>query len=154
MKLSKKCEYALRALTRLNTAGALHVVSIQELARQERIPKKFLEQVLLALKKAGILQSSRGKAGGYSMGVAPEDVSLGDIIRAVDGPLQPLPCLNTTMPVKCADCVSLEHCWLRSVMAEVSAGLTTLLAQISLADICHRAALSEQQDGRALTYHI
>ena len=79
MKLSKKGEYALRALTYLGAPGAPSVVSIQEIARQENIPKKFLEQVLLALKKAGLVQSSRGKAGGYSLHGAQNVLSGGGI---------------------------------------------------------------------------
>ena len=96
--------------------GAPPVVSIQEIADQANIPKKFLEQVLLALKKAGLVHSSRGKAGGYSLHAAPARVTLGDIIQAVDGPFAPLPCADATAPVACPDCVSLEHCWLRGVM--------------------------------------
>ena len=94
MKLSKKAEYALRALTCLGAPGAPPVVSIQEIAGQANIPKKFLEQVLLALKKAGLVHSSRGKAGGYSLHTAPARVTLGDIIQAVDGPFAPLPCAD------------------------------------------------------------
>lgn len=129
-------------------------MSIQELAQQERIPKKFLEQVLLALKKAGILQSSRGKTGGYSLGMIPTHVTLGDIIRAVDGPLMALPCLSPTSPSKCADCVSLEGCWLRGVMAEVDDGIATVLEHVSLADMSRRAAKSQRRTTSATMYHI
>ncbi len=129
-------------------------MSIQELAQQERIPKNFLEQVLLALKKAGILQSSRGKTGGYSLGMAPSDVSLGDIIRAVDGPLMALPCLSPVVPTKCADCTALENCWLRGVMAEVDNGLTAVLEGVSLVDMSRRAAQSQRRSASASMYHI
>src|SRR5919108_1950099 len=108
MKLSKKSEYAIRAVTCLGSPTAPQVLSIQEIARRETIPKKFLEQVLLALKRAGIVQSSRGKAGGYALRGAPAGITLGDIVRALDGPLAPLPCTNPTGPVKCADCPSME----------------------------------------------
>ncbi|MBI3304310.1 MAG: Rrf2 family transcriptional regulator [Deltaproteobacteria bacterium] len=155
MKLSKKGEYALRALTCLGSPEAPQVLAIQEIARRERIPKKFLEQVLLALKKAGIVQSNRGKAGGYALRGAPAGITLGDIVRAVDGPLAPLPCANPTAPVKCADCPSLEHCWLRAVMTEVGAAVTAALDQVTLAEICRRVAQSQRSRSmHALMYDI
>jgi len=129
------------------------MMSIQELAQQERIPKKFLEQVLLALKKAGILQSSRGKTGGYSLSMAPPDVSLGDVIRAVDGPIMALPCLNPVAPTRCLDCVSLESCWLRGVMAEVDSGVSAVLENVSVADMSRRATQSQRRSAAAM-YHI
>jgi Rrf2 family protein len=130
------------------------MMSIQELAQLERIPKKFLEQVLLALKKAGILQSSRGKTGGYSLSMTPTNVSLGDIIRAVDGPLMALPCLSPVAPSKCSDCVSLENCWLRGVMAEVDEGVAAVLENVSLADMSRRAMQSQRRAASAPMYHI
>lgn len=130
------------------------MMSIQELAQQEHIPKKFLEQVLLALKKAGILQSSRGKTGGYSLGMAPVDVTLGDIIHAVDGPMMALPCLSPGSPTKCADCVSLQNCWLRDVMTEVDSRIAAVLEKVSLVDMSRRAAQSQRRSPTAAMYHI
>jgi Rrf2 family protein len=129
------------------------MMSIQELAQHEHIPKKFLEQVLLALKKAGILQSSRGKTGGYSLSRPPAEVSLADIMQAVDGPLLLLPCLTPVTPVKCPDCINLDHCWLRTIMASVGAGIQTALESVSLAEICRRAAQSQRRNAAAM-YHI
>lgn len=154
MKLSKKGEYALRALTCLGAPGVPSVLSIQEIARQEKIPKKFLEQVLLALKNAGIVQSSRGKMGGYTLHGNPAGITLGDIVRAVEGPFAPLPCANKAAPVKCPDCPSLEHCWLREVMAEVGEAVASAFAQITLAELCRRAAESQRRSGQALMYEI
>jgi Rrf2 family protein len=155
MKLSKKGEYALKALACLGSPETESMLSIQEIARRENIPKKFLEQVLLALKKAGIVQSTRGKAGGYALRGAPAGITLGDIVRAVDGPLAPLPCANPAAPVKCADCFSLEHCWLRAVMMEVGEAVNGVLDQITLAEICRRAAQSQRDRGvQALMYDI
>jgi len=128
-------------------------MSIQELAQQEHIPKKFLEQVLLALKKAGILQSSRGKTGGYSLSRPPAEVSLADIMQAVDGPLLLLPCLAVVAPKKCSDCVSLDHCWLRATMANVGTGIQKTLECLSLAEMSRRAAQSQRRNAAAM-YHI
>lgn len=131
------------------------MLAIQEIAHREHIPRKFLEQVLLALNKAGIVQSLRGKAGGYALRGSPASVSLGDIVRAVDGPLLPLPCASLDAPVKCADCPSLTHCWLRSVMMEVGTAVNAALDRISLADLCQRAAQSRRsRQAQALMYEI
>ncbi|HEV8715083.1 MAG TPA: Rrf2 family transcriptional regulator [Candidatus Binatia bacterium] len=155
MKLSKKSMYALRALTCLGSPDTPPLISIQEIAQRENIPKKFLEQVLLALNKAGLVQSNRGKAGGYALRSAPAGITLGDIVRAVDGPLSPLPCANPIAPVKCADCASLERCWLRELMTEVGEAVNTALDQITLVDICRRAAQSKRsQSMQALMYEI
>lgn len=154
MRLSKKSVYAIRALTCLGAVTVSEVVSIHTIARQERVPKKFLEQVLLALKKAGVVQSSRGKGGGYSLRLAPAQVTLGDIIRAIDGPLAPLPCASTDSPVKCPGCLDMESCWLRGVMTEVRAGVSAVLDHITLADLCRRAALSQRRSPHVLMYEI
>lgn len=154
MKLSKKGEYALRALTYLGAPGAPSVVSIQEIARQGHIPKKFLEQVLLALKKAGLVQSSRGKAGGYTLQRAAARITLGDILRAVDGESAPLRCANPSAPLKCPDCPTLEHCWMRGVMTEVGEALNGVFNQITLAEMCRRAEDSQRRSGEALMYEI
>ncbi len=154
MKLSKKAEYALRALTCLGAPGAPPVLSIRQIAGQENIPKKFLEQVLLALKKAGLVHSSRGKAGGYTLQTAPAQVTLGDIIQAVEGPFAPLPCADTEVAVKCPDCPSFEHCWLREVMTEVRRAVVAGCGQFTLADLCRRAEEDRRRSGQALMYEI
>jgi Rrf2 family protein len=154
MKFSRKSEYAIRALTCLGSPTAPDVLSIQEIAEQEKIPKKFLEQVLLALKRAGIVHSSRGKTGGYALRGTPAAVTLGDIIRAIEGPIAPLPCANPETPVKCSDCFDLVQCWLRTVMLEVGAGVNAVLEQITLADLCRRAAQSQRRNAQTLMYEI
>lgn len=131
------------------------MLSIQEIARRERAPKKFLEQVLLALNKAGIVQSVRGKAGGYALRGKPGTVSLGDIVRAVDGPVAPLPCANRDAPVQCPACPSLEHCWLRSLMLEVGDAVKAVLDHVTLADMCRQAEQSRRsRSAQALMYEI
>ncbi len=154
MKLSKKAEYAIRALTCLGAPGAPPVLSIQEIAGQANIPKKFLEQVLLALKKAGLVHSSRGKAGGYTLQAAPDRVTLGDIIQAVEGPFAPLPCVDSAAPVKCPGCPNLEHCWLRGVMTEVGRAVAAGCERFTLGDLCRWAAEGRRRSGQALMYEI
>lgn len=153
MKLSKKAEYALRALSRLGAPGAPAQMSIQELADQEKIPKKFLEQVLLALKNAGILHSNRGKAGGYSLQRPAREVTLGAILRAVDGPVMPLPCMNESSPVTCPECSARAHCWLRAVMSEVHQEVSTVMERVNLTALCRRAAQSRRSAPIPM-YHI
>ena len=154
MKISKKSEYALRALTCLGAPGAPEVLPIQEIARRERIPKKFLEQVLLALKRAGIVHSTRGKAGGYTLVGDPQAISLQEVVWAVDGPLAPLPCVEDANPVTCADCVSLEYCWLRSIMLEVGASIASAFARVSVAEMCKRAEASRRRGSHVAMYDI
>jgi len=131
------------------------MLSIQEIARRERAPKKFLEQVLLALNKAGIVQSVRGKAGGYALRGEPETISLGDIVRAVDGPLAPLPCANREAPIKCPDCPSLQHCWLQPLLCEVGDAVNAALNRITVAEMRRCAERSRRsRNAQALMYEI
>src|SRR5438093_11654287 len=90
MRISKKAEYALRALVAI--ARLRRSAQVHELSRQENIPVKFLEQILLALKNAGILTSKRGVGGGYALRVGPSRITVGEVIRLMDGPLAPVPC--------------------------------------------------------------
>ncbi len=154
MKISKKSEYALRALACLGAPGAPEVLSIQEIARRERIPKKFLEQVLLALKRVGLVQSTRGKAGGYALSGDPQAISLQAVVWAVDGPLAPLPCAADANPVKCADCASLEYCWLRGIMLEVGEAIAAAFARVSVAEMCQRAEASRRRESHVPMYDI
>ncbi|MBL9133962.1 MAG: Rrf2 family transcriptional regulator [Verrucomicrobiaceae bacterium] len=91
MKVSKKAEYALRALVAMGRARAGTNFSIQDLARSETIPLKFLEQILLALKNGGLLRSKRGVGGGYQLVTNPARIPLGEVVAIFDGPFDPLP---------------------------------------------------------------
>jgi Rrf2 family protein len=94
MKLSKKAEYALRALTAMGRENTGSTFSIHDLAAKEHIPLKFLEQILLTLKNGGILRSKRGVGGGYQMQVHPEGLSLRQVVELIDGSFQPIPCCD------------------------------------------------------------
>ena len=134
MKLSKKGMYALRALRHLAMAYGEGPISVHELADREELPRKYLEQVLSLLRKRGLLVSQRGKAGGYQLRRPPERISLGDVIRAVDGPLAPIPCASRTAPHACEDCpYPFETCWLRHLMLRVRDSISDVLDRETLA---------------------
>ena len=133
--LSKKAKYALQALQYLAQEYESGPILIAELARRERIPKKFLELILLDLKKHGVLQSKKGKGGGYFLGKRPADVNLGHVIRLLDGPLAPLPCVSQTAYMKCQECHDEATCGIRLVMKEVRDATAEILDGTSLADM-------------------
>ncbi len=140
MKLSKKGVYALRVLRHLAAAYGGSPVSAATLAEKEEVPRKYLETVLATLRTRGILVSERGKEGGYSLRLPPEKISLGDIIRAVDGPLAPLPCASRTAPIEACDCpYDLETCWLRALMLRVRDNISAVLDQETLAQMAEEA---------------
>ena len=92
--LSQKAKYALRALLTLAEAPERSAVLISDIAHSDNIPKKFLEQILLELKHRGIVQSKRGRGGGYALLKPPGEIAIGEVVRLIDGPLAPLPCLS------------------------------------------------------------
>ena len=133
--LSKKAKYALQALQYLAKKYDHGPTLIAELAHREKIPQKFLELILLDLKKHGVLQSKKGKGGGYFLGKSPTDINLGYVIRVLDGPLAPLPCVSQTAYMKCAECQDETSCGIRLVMKEVRDATAEILDGTSLADM-------------------
>jgi Rrf2 family protein len=137
--LSKKAKYALQALIQLAKEYNQSPVLISDLAHRERIPKKFLELILLDLKKQGILQSKKGKGGGYFLGKPPEAIAMGQVIRILDGPLAPLPCVSQTAYMKCQECKDEKTCGIRMVMQQVRDSTASILDGTSLADLMQLA---------------
>jgi Rrf2 family protein len=133
--ISQKAKYALKAVLALAKADPSQVTIIGELAERENIPKKFLEQILLDLKHHGIVASRRGKAGGYSLLKPPQDISFGEILRIVDGPLAPLPCLSRMAYRRCEDCADEGNCEVRRAFATVAEASRTILDSTSIASI-------------------
>jgi Rrf2 family protein len=131
--ISHKAKYALRALVALAGAEG-DSLAISEISRRQRIPKKFLEQILLELKHEGIVASRRGKIGGYMLLRRPEQVTYGEILRLVDGPIALLPCLSRTAYQRCADCSGEESCEVRRVFARVAEASRAVLDRTTLAD--------------------
>ncbi|HPD14925.1 MAG TPA: Rrf2 family transcriptional regulator [Planctomycetota bacterium] len=140
MKLSKKGIYALRVLPHLADGYGKEALSAATLAKREGISVKYLEQVLTTLRKAGFLVSERGKEGGYALRVPPQQVTLGDVIRAVDGPLAPIPCASRTAPHHDPDCpYPIETCWLRLLMLRVRDNIAAVLDQETVAQMAAEA---------------
>jgi Rrf2 family protein len=134
--LSKKAKYALKALFALaqdNVNGQKSML-IAEIAKQERIPKKFLEAILLDLKNDGILYSKRGKTGGYALRKTPDQISVGQVIRVIDGPLALIPCASQSAYVPCEECIDVESCAIRLTMRKVRDATASILDNTTLAD--------------------
>ncbi len=112
-------------------------VQIREISQHEQIPAKFLEQILLALKNAGLLHSKMGVGGGYHLSRPPSEISLGQIIRVLDGPLAPVKCVSQMAYEPCG-CPNEETCGLRLVMGDVRNAIAELLDGTSLADVTQR----------------
>lgn len=134
--LSKKCKYALKALIALAKRDASRPhMRIVEISEQEKIPKKFLEAILLELKNYGILSSKLGKSGGYYLLKKPEDLFLTELIRIMDGPIALLPCASLNFFESCDDCEDEDTCGLRKVMMEERIASLGVLSNTSIADI-------------------
>lgn len=132
--ISQKARYALRALLALARPGPGKTLMIGEIASEQKIPKKFLEQILLELKAGGIVQSRRGRTGGYELIRSAEDVTFGEVLRLIDGPIALLPCLSKVAYRPCQDCKSEESCELRHVFAQVAVASRAVLDRTSLAE--------------------
>jgi len=153
MKISKKGEYALKALIELaiNYDKGVTATLINEIAEQENIPPKYLEQILLNLKNAGILISKRGVGGGYALSRSPKEISLGEIIRIVDGPLAPLDCVSKSRHLNCPD---EPYCGLYSVMLDVRNAISNIVDNICLDDIAKRTLELVKRKKGVLSYTI
>ena len=132
--LSKKTKYGLKALSYLAKQEQNVPVLISDISTSENISKKFLESILLILKKAGILSSKRGKGGGYYLLKKPNEIKISTIIRLLEGPIAMLPCVSLNYYEKCDDCISEESCSLNNLMVEVRDSMLKVLENKTLAD--------------------
>jgi Rrf2 family protein len=133
--LSKRSKYAIKALLALADHRRGEPVRIADLAHEEQIPPKFLELILLGLKNQGILQSRKGKGGGYLLARDPADIYLGQIVRMFDGPLAPVPCASQTAYVACADCPDEAVCGVHLAMKAVRDATAKVLDGTSIASL-------------------
>lgn len=136
--LSKKTKYAIKALVALAKSEKGVPVLISRLAEEERIPKKFLELILLELRNAGVLHSKKGAGGGYYMAKDPADVKLVQILRVTDGPIALLPCVSLNFYERCEECKDELTCGIRNVFIDVRDAALQILTETSIADIVAR----------------
>jgi Rrf2 family protein len=155
-QLSKRTQYSLRALYALARRHGQGPTLIENLSRDEAIPKKFLEQILLSLKGSGLVASKKGKGGGYSLAKPPDEITLGSVIRLTEGPLAPLPCASETQFRKCDECIDIETCGTRIVMREVRDSIAQILDHTTLSMVCHKVDAARRKQGKAsaLLYDI
>ncbi|HSP69702.1 MAG TPA: Rrf2 family transcriptional regulator [Bryobacteraceae bacterium] len=155
-QLSKRTQYSLRALYALARGYGRGPILISQLAEEEAIPKKFLEQILLSLKTRGMVSSKPGRGGGYTLAQPPSQITLASVIRMIDGPLAPLPCASETRFRKCDECADIDTCGTRMVMKEVRDAVAEILERTTLASVCRQvdAARQKQQDPKLLAYEI
>lgn len=132
--LSKKAQYAIKALSYLSERYEQGPVLIGEIAEAQQIPLKFLERILLDLNKAGVLNSKKGKGGGYFLAGPPESVALARVIRVVDGPIALIPCVSLHFYRKCEDCDE-QTCRMNVVFADVRDAVLSVLENRTLKDI-------------------
>lgn len=136
--LSSKAKYGLKAMVHLARREGLGPVLIAGIATDEHIPRKFLDIILLELKLKGFLASKKGKGGGYTLAKPAHAISVGDIIRVLDGPLAPVPCVSRTAYSRCDDCDNEATCSVRAVMQDARDAIASVLDNVTLAEMAVR----------------
>lgn len=135
--LSRKTQYAFKALTFIAERKKDVPVLIAEIAKKKKIPLKFLENILLELKKAGLLESKKGKGGGYFFKVEPKDIRLAQVMRLIEGPIALLPCVSLNFYQKCKDCDE-KKCGLNKVMIQVRDNMLAILETKTVIDLVNK----------------
>ncbi len=144
MKLSKRGEYGLKALIDLASSGSsTDVIKIKDIAQREQIPVKFLEQILLTLRNAGLLHSKKGISGGYYLARPPAAITLGQIVRVLDGTLAPIRCVSKIAYERCV-CPDEQTCGLRLTMLDVRNVIADVLDHTTLADVARRVESAQR----------
>lgn len=152
--LSKKTKYALKAMLYLARRYEAGPILISDLAKDEQIPKKFLELILLTLKNNGILQSRKGKGGGYYLGKSPQEVSMGKVIRILEGPIALVPCVSESAYAPCPECLDERTCGIRLIMKDIREATAKILDGTSLADMLEREEKVKHLEEGILNYAI
>jgi len=150
MKISYKGDYALKTLLELAINYNKGVVSISELAERGDIPDKFLEQILLMLKKGGFVDSKRGINGGYFLSRPPEDITVGEVIRFIEGPIQPITCVGRENYEECRD---FDSCVFRDIWAKVNTSILLVIDTITFAELAKKKEFKMKKKAN-YTYHI
>lgn len=138
--ISQRARYAFKAMVALARAKPGEGLQIRQLCEQEKLPRKFLEQILLTLKAAGYISSRRGRDGGYEILKSPDKIHIGPLLRTVDGPIAPLPCLSRTAYRRCEDCRDEAHCELKIAFEKAYGLYLSALENTTLAEVMNAAA--------------
>jgi Rrf2 family protein len=135
--ITQKMKYALKALMTLadEKAGEGRALRIEEIAKRSGAPKRFLEHILLEIRNAGVISSIRGRSGGYVLVQEPETVQISELLRLIDGPMAPLPCLSRRHYARCEDCSDEGSCRIRRVFGQVFWSYLVLIEALTLADL-------------------
>jgi Rrf2 family protein len=136
--LSSKAKYGLKAMVYLAEREGQGPALIAEIAEAERIPKKFLDTILLEMKNHGLLSSKKGKGGGYVLARPASRITVAEVIRILDGPLAPVPCVSRTAYRPCPDCPDESRCAVRGVMQDVRDAMSAILDNTSIAEMSSR----------------
>jgi Rrf2 family protein len=142
--LSNKAKYGLKALIHLAGAEGQGQCLAGDIARDNNIPRKFLDAILVELRNAGIVNSRKGKNGGYVLARPSEKITVGQIIRILDGPLAPIACASKTAYQRCADCPDEEACAIRDIMLDVRDSIALILDRTSIASLRGRGHRADQ----------
>jgi Rrf2 family protein len=148
--LTKKGKYGLKAMAHLSRFPPGQPVAVVDIAATQNIPKKFLDAILAELRNSGFVYSKMGKGGGYTLARDPGKISVGDIVRTLDGPLAPIQCASKTRYRRCDDCEDEKRCVVRRIMREAQRALSTVLDNCTLAQMRDLA----DDDIDALMYEI
>jgi len=149
--LTNKAKYGLRAMCALQASDS-RWLQARAIAARANVPEKFLEAILVELRRAGFVESRRGHLGGHALARPADQIMIGDLIRAIDGPLAPVRCASMTAYEPCSDCGDPEHCAVRELMRETRAALSGVLDQCSLKTLTERtqqATWMQSVDGDA-----
>ena len=150
--LSKRAKYGIRALVHLAGLRGKGPIQIRDISESLGISRKFLEAILLDFRNEGILQSRQGKEGGYYMERSPDTITMGKVIRFIDGPLAAVPCVSQTAYARCDDCPDEQQCVIRWIMKDVRDSTAKILDQLTLDQLVLKAA--ELGDLSGLEYQI
>jgi Rrf2 family protein len=145
--ITQKMKYALKALLALADEAARstpEALTIEAIAKRADAPKRFLEHILLELRNAGVVTSTRGRTGGYSLFKKPSDISISEMLRLIDGPIAPLACLSRRAYQRCEDCTDEAACRIRKVFAEVFYTYLLIIDSLTLADMLQSGAVADQ----------
>ncbi|GGE11778.1 transcriptional regulator, BadM/Rrf2 family [Gemmobacter megaterium] len=145
--ITQKMKYALKALLVLADEAARDIpepLTIEQVARRSGTPKRFLEHILLEVRNAGVIASIRGRSGGYLLVKKPNEISLSELLRLIDGPIAPLPCLSRRAYQRCEDCVDEASCRIRKVFAEVFWSYLLIIESLTLEDMLRSDQVADQ----------